>query len=80
MFSMNEQERKPILFKHYFLYVVYDGLREKTHSFIIVFFMLSMMEQGKKLILLQPDFFYVIYDGTKARTHSVVTLFFLCCV
>ena len=38
MFSMTEEEKKLIPFSHYFLYVVYDGERQKTHSVIKIFF------------------------------------------
>ena len=39
MLSMMEQEKKLILFKRYVFYFVYDGAREKSHSFITLFFL-----------------------------------------
>ena len=38
MLLMIKQQKNLILLEHYFLYVVYDGVREETHSFITLFF------------------------------------------
>ena len=81
MLSMMDQVKKVILFKHYFLYVVYDGETEKIHFVLVLFFfMLSIMEQEKELILLERYFWHFFYDGAREKTHSVITLFFLCCL
>ena len=47
MFSMMEQEKKLILWPYYFLYVVYDEGREKTH-FVITLFFVSCLWWSKK--------------------------------
>ena len=48
MLSMMEQVKKVILFKHYYLDVVYDGAREKTHSFTTGFFLCYLWWSKRK--------------------------------
>ena len=43
-----KQEEKLILLKHYFLYVVYDGAREKTDSVIQLFFVCCLSWRKRK--------------------------------
>ena len=45
---MMEQEKKLILLKHYFFYVVYDGGREKTHSGITLLFVFCLLRSERK--------------------------------
>ena len=68
-----KQEKKLIMLKHYFLYVVW-------FSYTITFCLLFMMEQEKKLIILSYYFLYVLSDEARVKTHSVKTLFFVCCL
>ena len=63
MLSMFEEEKKLILLQHYFLYVLYNGAREK-----MIF---------EKLILLSNYLLYGVCDRARQKTHSVITLFFV---
>ena len=47
MFSMIKKEKKVILLSHYFLYVVYDGARGKTH-FVRTLFFVWFLGWGKR--------------------------------
>ena len=79
MLSMMEPGKKLILFKDYFLYVVYDGAREKTYSFLTLFFVWFLWWLKEKIHSVIRYFLYVIYNGVIEKTQSVRTLFFVCC-
>ena len=77
MLSMMEPGKKLILFKHYFLHVTYDGAREKTHSFLTLFFLCSLLWSKRKIwFFYSIVFFYVLYYGAREKTHSLTTWFF----
>ena len=48
MLSMMEQEKKLPLLSHYFLYVVCDGVTDKTHSVIALFFLCCLWWSKRK--------------------------------
>ena len=58
MLPMMQEEKKLILLNHYFLYVLSDGGKAKTHSFKTLFFYLVYDGAREKTHSLTTLFFY----------------------
>ena len=55
-----EEEKKFILFQHYFLYVADDGAREKTHSLKTLFFACCLWWSKRKTSFCYNFIFYLL--------------------
>ena len=72
---MMEQQKKPILFEHYFLYVLYDGAREKTHSVITLFFVCCLWWNKRKNWFCYNIIFWMLSMMEKENKRSLKNSF-----
>ena len=78
MLSMMEPGKRLILFKHYFLYVANDGAREKTHSFITLFFLCFLWWSKRKNWFFDSIVFLCSLLWSKRKNSFSYNVIFLC--